>query len=495
MGKKKSVVLMTLLTIVMIVLCAITAFPTIPLGVKDWNPAVMQFDLGLDLGGEHLGGHVGGGYYAYYYPDGVMPAAEYDGEEGYKAHGGLYLSTDEKYGIYQDDGETQIDEFKTNVKEAVAIIAARYEAKGYEACNVSLVDDYAIYVEVPASQVSDNVDGGSAASSVISMYANTGALTFQKGGSILSQMDDEDITVKDIVKSVKVKTSHNEYSYIEMKFTSLGKEMLQGYESSGSSDSSSSTTLDIVMGEETIYSFDTSNDANLVFNADDGLVQFYHHYKEDKHNVETLAVLLNSALKDGSADVTFTASEIRSISPVNTIAFVYGVLLILLLVLIVTAIVRMGRFGVINLYATLSYVIITALCYAFISGGVFVVTMGTVLVFVMGLVLINALSYRVYNAIVAETKLGKTVESSVKSGYKKNLLFTVDVYAVLTLGAIALLIGAGGLATVAWQAIIALLAGAFISLLWARVLNYVFLSASKDKYKYFKLVREDDDDE
>ena len=97
--------------------------------------------------------------------------------------------------------------------------------------------------------------------------------------------------------------------------------------------------------------------------------------------------------------------------------------------------------------------------------------------------------------MLAEAALGKTIESSVRAGYKKNLLFTVDLYAVLGLGALALLIGAGGLATVAAQALIVVVTGAFISLLWGRVINYMLLSASKDKYKYFKMVREDDDDE
>ena len=72
MGKKKSVVLMTLLTIVIVVLTAITAFPAISLpgnSVKKWNPAVLQYDLGMDLGG---------GYYAYYYPEGVITETEYN---------------------------------------------------------------------------------------------------------------------------------------------------------------------------------------------------------------------------------------------------------------------------------------------------------------------------------------------------------------------------------------------------------------------------------
>jgi hypothetical protein len=69
------------------------------------------------------------------------------------------------------------------------------------------------------------------------------------------------------------------------------------------------------------------------------------------------------------------------------------------------------------------------------------------------------------------------------------------VYAVLLLGALALLIGAAGLHTLALQALICVISAAFINLLWARAINYTFLSASKNKYKYFRFVREDDDDE
>jgi quinol-cytochrome oxidoreductase complex cytochrome b subunit len=75
-------------------------------------------------------------------------------------------------------------------------------------------------------------------------------------------------------------------------------------------------------------------------------------------------------------------------------------------------------------------------------------------------------------------------------------LFTIiDIYAVLLLGALALLIGAAGLHTLAVQTIICVITGAFINLLWARGINFTYLSASKDKYKYFRFVREDDDDE
>ena len=125
----------------------------------------------------------------------------------------------------------------------------------------------------------------------------------------------------------------------------------------------------------------------------------------------------------------------------------------------------------------------------------FELTLGSVLVFAAGLVLVNVLQMHTYYAIKKEFDLGKTVESSVKGGYKKTLMTVIDVYAVLVLGAAALLIGTSGVYTFALQALICIVTGAFCNLLWTRAINVMLLSASKDKYKYFRFVREEDDDD
>ena len=76
MGKKKSVVLITLISIVVAFLCVLTMFPSfgIPFRVNGtyvtWNPVVDQYALSSDLGG---------GYYTYYYPEGVIPESEFNG--------------------------------------------------------------------------------------------------------------------------------------------------------------------------------------------------------------------------------------------------------------------------------------------------------------------------------------------------------------------------------------------------------------------------------
>ena len=113
----------------------------------------------------------------------------------------------------------------------------------------------------------------------------------------------------------------------------------------------------------------------------------------------------------------------------------------------------------------------------------------------VGLALINAVQYLIYRAIKAELAGFKTAESSVKGGYKKTIWTVVDIYVVALLGALAFLIGIGGGATFATQALICVISAGFINLLWARAINFVLMSASKDKYKYFRFVREDDEDD
>ena len=521
MGKKKSVVLMILITIVMVALCVLTAFPSFTIPgteeIKIWNPAVMQFDLGLDLGGSHVANtRVGGGYYAYYYPNGVISETEYltnsqilEGEDlaeyesEYVKYNGLYLSTNTEDRVLEEDVDGELvgkakdgsevkysirEDFKSAFKAASKEISARYAAKGYEDYLVACVDDYALRIELPASQSSENVTASSSTQQAFNIFHMTGELNFQKGGEVVAEMKDEDVTIQDIVKSINVKTKYD-YAYIEIKLTKTGIEMLNAFKSASSSDTSA--TLDVALGDEVLI--------NLNSNHFDGDVIKYTAAEDvDKHYVETMAVLLNSAYENGGFDVAFTCSEISSFAPVynnNSLYFVFVAILVVMAGLIAFGIVKMGRYGVVGTYATISYFIITALCFAFISKGVFVVSLGSVVLFLLGLVLTNVFQLYIYNAIKAEFNLGKTIESSVKGGYKKTLWNVIDVYVVLVLGALALLIGGAGLQTIAFQALICVIAAAFINLVWARVINLLFLSASKNKYKYFRFVREDDDDE
>ncbi len=515
MGKKKSVVLMTLITIVILVLCAIVAFPKITVpgsnGIKKWNPAVLQYDVDGDLGG---------GYYAYYYPNGVISEVEYEDtiaalegdeltkyQQDYVKHGSLYLSVDEDDCIFA--GEEVSQGFKDAFNEAVEVLNARFAKRAQytgSAYRIAVVDDYSVRVDISNTEESKAMTSANYAGQALSQYANMGSLSFEivteQGGETVSQLKDEDATVADLIRSVSVKTLYD-VAELKITFTETGKEMLQEFK-----DKEGATSLDMKLGDSTVVQITTE-----VINDKDQ-VEMGMQYQEEVLYVHTLCVLINSALEmeDGGVLINdnentpfgfrdLTESEIRSYEPVykpvygDNLVWIYVGVLAALILACVLAIVKMGGFGVMNLYTSLSYTVIVALCYAFISGGVFAVGFGSIFVFLAGLALTNVLHVYIYNAIKGEVALGKTVQSSVKNGYKKTLWTIVDIYAVLLLGGIAMLLSVASLNAVASQIVICTLAGAFCNLLWGRVINVMLLSASKDKYKYFRLVREDDGDD
>ena len=517
MGKKKSVALIVLISIVMFVLTVITAFPkfTIPgtNKVKEWNPAVLQYDLGSDFGG---------GYYAYYYPQGVITETEYKenvealtGDElkeyksSYKKYGAtsLYLSTNADDGIFTEGNKERVSEaFTKAFDKAVELVTERFEARAAKtgsSYSVSVVDDYAIRVQISSGENSKDMSSSEYASQAFSLFSLTDKLYFMQGEEVVSQLVDEGSSVKDLIKSIRVKTKY-EVAQLQITFTDKGKEMLESYKSAAKENSSTTLNLTVGSGADKTTLLQITSDVINTKNE----VQYGVRYEEEKLYAETLCIFVESAMENGGiymndnettpfAFSALSSSSVRVYSAVEGEVFVWVIVAVFALIVLAAAyaIVKMGGFGVVNLYTTITYFLVAALCFAFISGGSFIVSYGSILVFSMGLALTNVLNAYIYNEIKKETALGKTIGSSVKNGYNKTALGIVDIYAVLLLGALALLIGTMGLTTIALQAIICVVAGAFCNLVWGRVLNVLFLSASKDRYKYFRLVREDDDDE
>ncbi|MBR2022971.1 MAG: hypothetical protein IJ996_00445 [Clostridia bacterium] len=491
MGKKKSVVLMVLLTIVIVVLCALVAFPSVPLGeINRWSPIAERYDFGADLGG---------GYYTYYYPQGVISETVYvenlsalEGEEAdeyedsYKKFNGLYLSTDVDDGVLNADGEVT-ETFKTEFEKLAKEVNNRFEKKGYSAYRVAVVDDYALRVEVPKSE--------SQVSEVFTQLSKTGALTIEKGGELVDELKEEDVTVSDLISGFSVATKYKA-TYLSVKFTSKGKAMVSRVKSElseSSAGSESATTLDIKLDGATVVSI--YKDAIVSGNGEARPMALD---QTEGHRIETYSIMLNSVL-DNEYEISFSdVSDIRTFSPIYgsaVVTLLYIALGVSLLLALVLPIVKMGRFGVVSAYGTLSYFIVAGICFKYITGGVFEFSLGTVFVFLAGLAVMNVLQMQLYGAIKKEFDLGKTVESSVKGAYKKTIWGVVDVYVVLLLAGIVLLFAGAGLFTMALQAIICIVTGAFCNLLWLRGINYTLLSASKDKFKYFRFVREDDDDD
>ena len=485
MGKKKSVVLMVLLTIVIVVFSVVTLVPFPIFGTpQSFNPTIWQYDLGADLGG---------GYYAYYYPEGVKTELEMEADEEDKAdyiqNGSLYLSKDEQYGLVKDGAISQT--FKTDFAKAAKAIADRFENKGYSDYRVAVVDDYALRVEVPSSDAT--------VSETLTIFNYTGAITLEKSGTLMDEFAEDGAKASDFFSGFSVATQYD-VAYIKISLTSAGYDLIEGVKdelsTSDNSSSSDAVKLTLKVGDNTITDIYQDN-----YNNGELRIMFYA--EENKAAAETYVALLNSSLSAGDLGVDFRTvvanGDIRSFNAVygdNAQLLLYIAIAVIFVAIVALGIVKMGRFGVVNAYASLSYLLVVATCYAFLLGSAaFEFTLGSVLVFLIGLVLINVLQVQIYDAIKAEFNLGKTVESSVKGGYKKTLWGVVDIYALSLIAAIALFIGAAGMQALAIQALICIVMAAFCNLLWARAINFTFLSASKNKYKYFRFVREEDEDD
>lgn len=173
----------------------------------------------------------------------------------------------------------------------------------------------------------------------------------------------------------------------------------------------------------------------------------------------------------------------------------YVAALIALAIAVVLPLFLYKGYGVAMAYGTMTYFVIVAFLYAYVTNAVFEISVGSAIAFIAGLALIFALNSRVYAKIKEEVSLGKTVDSSVKNAFRKTLLPAVDACVAAVLSSIAFLIGAAGLQIVAAQCLICFAAASFVCLIWTRVLNCMLVSAAKDKYAFYRLKREDDDDE
>ena len=541
MGKKRSVVLITVITIVIAVLCALVCVPsfTFPWNkIKSWNPTFLQYDFGAEFNG---------GYYTYYYPKGVKSEAQYKDElndytvaeettrnayETLKADSqadqvavnkaeqewkkaeedlqtfkdsyatvdgvdGLYFSTLEEYYVLEKNSEDKWvvrDDFTAAFENATALVKERFERRNFEHHVVSVVNGYALRVELSKAENTARNNSVTYASKAMELFGQVGEFTLQTDGTDVDAFNEEGVTIKDLIKSISAKTKYD-YAYLEIKFTKAGKKVINDFKSSDA------TSLDLAIGGEKTGVSITSE-----ILTDKLVAQIALADKSDIRYVETIAVMLNTAMENGEIELAdgegafaFTMTEdVRSFEPVynkNVKYFVFCTVLAILLGFMIFTCVKTGGFGIANIYTNLSYFVIAALCFAFITQGVLELTLGSILIFLVGLTLINVIHVWQYNAIKNEFAQGKTVQSSVKNGYKKTFWTTVDIYVVLALGAVALLICAGGMHAFAIQTLICVAAGAFCNLLWGRILNYAFLSASKNKYKYFRFVREEDDDE
>ncbi len=417
MGKKKSAVYFVLITIVLAVLCAWCTV-SFSVGIQNYHSVIGTIEKDPTLGGANV---------FTYYPEGVMSAEDMqlnligqpdDEKDDYLAKyikhdtGSLYL---EKEVVADEDTGKITEEWKTSFANDVKAIRERYEAFGALGTKVEVVDDYSVRVTLP-DYLSD-VDN------IATYFSYMGGLTVDVDGSVAIKADD-DYEITHYLSGASAQYA-NDTAYVSVSFTDAGRIAIAAATESASS--SASNTINFKIGENSILS------VSVTEQIDEPALYVSGSFTEESSRV--VGILLNQAINGAQTDLAISeVGEIQTLASVNganTMTFVYIVLGAFLLVSALFFFIRYHALGTAHLYGYLVYAVGMAMSLSFIP---------IIQLSVSGLIalLITSLTVCVSNAIAFEAAkreyaLGKTMTTSVKTGYKKVFWGLFDMHIVLAI--------------------------------------------------------------
>ena len=500
MGKKKSVVLIILVTVVLAGLLFLSVTPSFYVSTaQKFNSLLSIVDFGSDLGG---------GYYTVYYPEGVISRSEYDmlveeyeetkatpetnddvddPAEHYFRKGGIYLSET------VCDAEGNVTEtFQAEFESAFNAIKSRFEQKNFIDHSVKKQDGYTIRVEVPYTD--ESVD------TLFESFAFSGSLIFSDTDTSTEKKNVLMSGTTEYIKGASVANAGDSGYAVAIRFTKEGRakfaEITGDLVSAASSDSSSSgstssATLYMYVGTENLMS------ATLSEALDQDTVYISGNYST-RESAETIACVINSTLdEDNVFNIRLDTSDINEFAPTMGEHAALGAAIaigVLVLAMIVFSLVRYKGMGLAHVYGFLTYALLLILCISLIGG--IVLNAGGLLAIVLSAAVMTSFNWYAFANIRSEFASGKTLTASVKAGYKKSLALTIDVHIVLAvLSAILYLISLG---TVRYMSLIFLLGtviSAACTLAVTRFYLYMFLAQPKNKIAFCNFKREETEDE
>ncbi len=481
MGKKKSV---ALIVIVSIVLAALVFISVASFGLSTpyyFAPLLSQVKLSTDLGG---------GYYTVYYPEGVISQEEYEllanseteeGEENpadsYTRHKGIYLSEE----IVSGDDVT--DAFRSEFESAFNALCERFESKNFSGYSVKVENDYTIRVEVPYT--------GEDVTTLFDTFAYSGELYFSDANqNVLME------GTKEYIRSAAAVDGGSAGYAVAINFTSAGQarfaEITADLAASSSEDGTSSTaSLYIYVGDEVLMQASVTEELNQRAVYISGSFQ-------TRESAETVACVINSVLDpDNIFDLNLDASQIFTLAPTmgeNAALIVAIVLGVMLAAIVLFALIRYKGMGLAHVFGLLTYALAMVLCLSLIDA--VMLNAASVIAILFTVALLCGFNWYAFKNIRDEFATGKTLTASIQSGYKKSLALTIDTHIVLFAAALILFFAASG--AVHYMALILMLGtaiSAVCSLGLTRFYLYMFLAQPKNKIAFCNFKREETEDE
>ena len=514
MNKIKSAIITVLLVAAVVVLAG---FATISCNLSDGVKRYNSFITSI-----HMGSEFTGSAYTLLYPEGTISASKYErrkldkeGDELTKyedkyeplSGGKLYIEKEQLGAKYDEDTEryTPIDESKiTELANSVAadakVLTKRFSEKAYSGYSVSIVDGYCIKITAPTRftyAAYREHDASSRSTELSRLSFSITYLTYARGDEA-KDMDLRDGTSYDDSNSIfnvnedcrKYFKSASLYSMggtnaVRIKLTNEGLSRI----SKLMKDRGDDDKAYFYIGENCLgLTIDKGlQDKTLMF-APDGF---------SKSNVQDIAILLNSVISGESVTNVYEYENdgiVAVSADFGEYAAIYLAVVMLLAVVaaVVFSIVKYKKLGLVNALIAVMYslVIICALMLLEIE-----LTMAGAFTILLGLALLTFTNFRVFEAVRKETQSGRTVQASVKTGYKKTLSTILDLHIVLVVISILFaFVGVGEIASCGLIFLIASLAS-YILYWFTRFMWYVISTPCRDKFKFCGFVREDFDDE
>lgn len=349
----------------------------------------------------------------------------------------LNISTDMYGGLYGEYEITTENPKESDIIDTISLIRGVFEEDGYKNVNVYAVGNKKVRVELSYP------NGDESFSTSYSKLKNIGAGAFSlssvdssSSSSSSSETTKEPITLKgsDCVKEVTVSTN-NDQKYISIKFTKEGQkkyqELCENVVGTGSSG-----TIYLVLGSDsrgiTIYSSVKNYSELTLSNVDwDNMISLEQKIqfgctKVDLDGTNSTVNTMSATLTAGESSSSSLDSSFYS-STIYVVAF--SALIFVLVLMIAIFAIKFGFFAIVACVSMLVNVYLFLLIACLVPS--FEIGLSVVLTLVIGSSLIYCYVFSFAQTVKQEYNLGKSLQASLESSYRKSILGEVITNIIL----------------------------------------------------------------
>ncbi len=495
MGKVKSAIITSLLVAALLVLAL---FATISCNVPGTNNVKRYNSF---LSGIHLGSDLTGEAYALLYPKGVISVTDYylvvndDDNENKGDYIDKYVS---RNGVFVEKDKAEDEEFAKSVLSDAKIISDRLNQKGYAGYSVTVEDGFVIKMTMPTNftWAAFREHDAASRSEELNRISNVVQL-FMMDGTVSLRDNAEYESSKSLISIREDFASF----FTGVRYYAMGGNTAVQLDLTDDGFTKLNSVVTALESSTNAYIYVGENNLGLQLTGGTALESKTLYFSATENNAQNFAILLDSVVNDNvlvnsyNDDTANSGTELIVATPAYGEYAAVCVLVALILVLlaaIIYPIIKYKKLGLVNALIAITYslVMIVSLLLLEIQ-----LTVGGAVFVALGLALLTFTNVRVFESVRTETMTGRTIQASVKDGYKKRIFEVLDLHVILLIASIIVaLVCVGELAACGFIFFIATIAS-YVLHWFTRFMWFVISSPVKDKFKFCGFAREVLDDE